>query len=102
MSPVIDTKCAALAEYKRSSGEKSMQALRATRNKVQQTTRRCAIEYWQQLSSSIQFAAAAGNIRGMYDGIKTALGPTQSKTATLKSTSGEVITDNGKQIDRWV
>ncbi|XP_076041841.1 uncharacterized protein LOC143025721 [Oratosquilla oratoria] len=54
MSPVIDAKRAALAEYKRSPNEKTLQALRAVRSKVQQTARRCANEYWQQLSDSIQ------------------------------------------------
>ncbi|XP_076047010.1 uncharacterized protein LOC143028573 [Oratosquilla oratoria] len=102
MSPVIDAKRAALAEYKRSPNEKTLQALKAVRSKVQETARRCANEYWQQLSDCIQFAAVSGNIRGMYEGIKTALGPTQSKTAPLKTTSGEVITDKGKQMDRWV
>lgn len=46
--------------------------------------------------------ATTGNIRGMYDGLKTALGLTQSKTAPLKSTTGEVITDQGQQLNRWV
>ncbi|XP_076053640.1 uncharacterized protein LOC143032647 [Oratosquilla oratoria] len=101
-SPVIDTMRAALAEYKRSPSEKILQALRAVRSKVQKTARRCANEYWQHLSDSIQFAAVSGNIRGMYEDIKTALAPTQSKTAPLKTTSGKVITDKGKQMDRWV
>ena len=43
-----------------------------------------------------------GNIRGMYDGIKKALGPKQSKTAPLKSSSGEIITNKGQQMERWV
>ncbi|XP_076042204.1 uncharacterized protein LOC143026092 [Oratosquilla oratoria] len=102
MSPVIDAKRAALAEHKRSPSEKTLQAHRAVRSKMQQTARRCANEYWQQLSDSIQFAAVSGNIRGMYEGIKTAQRPTQSKTAPLKTTSGEVITDTGRQMDRWV
>ena len=102
VSPVTDAKRAALAEYKRSPSEKTLQALRAARNKVQQTARRCANEYWQQLSDSIQFAAVSGNIRGMYEGIETALGPMQSKTAPIKTTSGEVITNKGRQMDRWV
>ena len=38
----------------------------------------------------------------MYDGIKKALDPTQSKTAPLKSSSGEIITDKGHQMERWV
>ena len=38
----------------------------------------------------------------MYDGIKKALGPTQCKTAPLKSSSGEIITYKGQQMERWV
>lgn len=34
----------------------------------------------------------------MYEGIKRALGP----TAPLKSAIGELTTDKGKQIERWV
>ncbi|XP_076060094.1 uncharacterized protein LOC143036520 [Oratosquilla oratoria] len=47
-------------------------------------------------------AATTGNIRGMYDGIKKALGPTQSQTAPLKSATGEIITNQGQQMGRWV
>ena len=79
-----------------------LQILRAARSKVQQTARRCANEYWTQLSQDIQTAAITGNIRGMYDGIKKALGHTQSKTAPLKSSSGAIITDKGQQMERWV
>ena len=38
----------------------------------------------------------------MYDGIKTALGPIQRKTAPLKSTTGDVITDQAQQMHRWL
>ncbi|XP_050710731.1 uncharacterized protein LOC126995286 [Eriocheir sinensis] len=102
LTPVIEAKRAALAEYRRSPSEKTLQALRTARSKVQQTARRCANEYWQELSHDIQTAAETGNIRDMYEGTKKALGPTQSKTAPLKSSSGEVITDKGKQMERWV
>ena len=102
MRPVIEAKRKALIEYKRSPSERNLQILRAARSKVQQTARRCANEYWTQLSQDIQTAAITGNIRGMYDGIKKALGPTQSKTAPLKSSSGAIITDKGQQMERWV
>ena len=72
------------------------------RSKAQQTARHCANEYWTELSETIQSAAIAGNTRGMYDGIKTAMGPVQNKTAPLKSTIREVITDKGQQMERWV
>ena len=102
MTPVIEAKRTALIEYKRSPSERNLQILRAARSKFQQTARRCANEYWTQLSEDIQTAAITGNIKGMYDGIKKALGPTQSKTAPLKSSSGEIITDKGQQMERWV
>ena len=35
--------------------------------------RRCANEYWTQLSHDIQTAAITGNSRGLYDGIKKAI-----------------------------
>ena len=38
----------------------------------------------------------------MYNGIKQALGPTQKKTALLKSATGEVIQDREQQMDHWV
>lgn len=58
--------------------------------------------YWQNLCAKIQTAADCGYAKGMYEGIKTATGPTSVKTAPLKVKSGEVITDQSKQLQRWV
>ena len=71
--------------------------LRAARSKVQQTTRHCANEYWQNLCAKIQLAADCGHAKGMYEGIKTATGPTSVKTAPLKSK-----TDQSMPLQRWV
>ena len=38
----------------------------------------------------------------MYDGIKKAQGPTLNKTAPVRSSTEEVITDRGHQLERWV
>ena len=54
------------------------------------------------LCGSIQQAANTGNIKGMFEGIKTATGPCISKSAPIKSKSGEPITDRTKQLNRWV
>ena len=62
--------------------------------------RRCANEYWQELSHNIKTVAATGNIGGMYKGIKKTLGSTQSVTAPPKTNSREVITDKAKQMER--
>ena len=102
LNTVIEEKRAALMEHKRQPTQSTLQALREARGKVQRTARRCANDYWIQLCESIQLAADTGNIRGLYDGIKKAIGPTHSKTAPLKSTTGETITDKSKQMERWV
>ena len=82
--------------------QRTLQTLRSARNNVQQTARRCAHDYWQQLCESIQRSADIGNIRGMYDGIKKAMGSTQNKTVPLKSSTGQIIHDKAKQMERWV
>ena len=102
MTPIIEAKHTALTEYKQSPTKQNLQTLRTARSKVQFITRHCANEYWTEHSEMIQMAAAMDNIRWMYDGIKKALGPMQSKTAPLKSATGEVITDQGQQMERWV
>ena len=102
MQPVIDAKRSTLISYKRDPSQKNLQALRAARSKAQQTARRCANDYWLQLSDNIQQASDSGNIRGMYEGIKQATGKLTKKTAPLKSKTGEVITDRDKQMGRWV
>ena len=39
---------------------------------------------------------------GMYDGIKKVLGTTLNKTVPIRSSTGEVITDRGLQLERWM
>ncbi|CAE1296799.1 unnamed protein product [Acanthosepion pharaonis] len=86
----------------RSSQPLKTRDLKAARSKAQQTARRCANDYWVNLCSRIQTAADSGNARGMYTSIKTATGSTPINTAPLRSKVGEVITDQGKQLEYWV
>ena len=101
MEPVIEEKRALLLELHRNPTKKTRAAYNAARNKSKQTARSCANDYWQNLCSNIQTSADMGNARGMYQGMKKAFGPSATKTAPLKSTSGEVITEPSKQMDRW-
>ena len=102
MEHVIDAKRSALITFKSDPSQTNKTALRAARNIAQQTARHCANNYWLQLCQSIQTSSDTEHIRGMYDGIKKATGPTIKKTAPLKTKSGEVITDSNKQMERWV
>ena len=63
---------------------------------------RSANDFWLQLSNHIQVCADTGNLKGMYDGIKQAIGPMQSRTAPLKSATGDAIKEKSKQMEHWV
>ena len=50
MTPIIEAKRAAIAEYKRAPSERNLQILRIARSKAQQTARCCTNEYWTELT----------------------------------------------------
>ena len=102
ITPVLDQKRRALLRHKKRPTTSSKQSLMIIRKQARRTARRCANDYWMKLSQEIQQAADSGNIRGMYEGIKKATGPTSKKTAPLKDLQGNVITDKTKQMHRWV
>ena len=102
MQPVTEAKRKAMLAHKQNPSPSTRDALRAARSKAQQTSRRCANEYWQNLCAKTQLAADCSHAKGMYEGIKTATGPTSVKTAPHKSKTGEVITDQSMQLHRWV
>ncbi|XP_037804507.1 uncharacterized protein LOC119598887 [Penaeus monodon] len=101
LEPAIEAKRAALINHKREPTVKSLAALRKARNDSQRIVRRCANDYWINLCESIQLSADCGNIRGMYEGMKKAFGPSINKIAPLKSTAGDIITVCSKQMERW-
>ena len=76
--------------------------LRVAPGKVQQISRRCANDFWLQLCNHIQVCAYTGNLKGMYEGIKQAIGPMQSRIAPMKSATCDAITDKSKQMECWV
>ncbi|RDD64003.1 hypothetical protein DU478_22495, partial [Thalassococcus profundi] len=102
MEPALATKGAALVKYKRKPCEKTLAAYREARNNAKRVARRCANDYWLKLCSDIQTSADCGNTRAMYEGMKKAFGPSVTKIAPLKSTSGNIIKDRGGQMERWV
>ena len=101
LEPAINAKRSALIEYKIQSSETTLAAYREARNSANRVARKCANDYWLKLCSDIQISAECGNICAMCEGIKKAFGPSAIKIAPLKSTSGDIITDQGKQMERW-
>ena len=53
------------------------------------------------LCAEIQSAVDAGNIRGLFEGIKRAIGPTQLKCVPLKTSTVESIAYKSKLILCW-
>ena len=100
MEPLTAAKRSALIQYKKDPNRKHLVSLQEVRKKTQQQARCCANEYWMKLCSSIEESSNTGNARGMYEGIKQAIGPNVKKIAPLKSKTGEIITDRRKQMER--
>ena len=101
MEPALEKKRAALLERHKNPSKKTKAAFKAACSNSQRIARKCANDYWQNLCSGIQTSADFGNARGMYEGMKKAIGPSATKTAPLKSKNGDVITEPNKQMDRW-
>ncbi|XP_069161741.1 uncharacterized protein [Procambarus clarkii] len=83
-------------DYESNDGEGGAPLLPDLQGQYRRSARERAV--W----ASIQTAATVGNIGGMYEGIKQATGPTQNRTAPLKSATGEIIKDRDQQMNRWV
>ena len=75
--------------------------LRKARNGAQWIAWCCINDYWLNLCQSIQLSVVHGNIHAMYDGMKKAFGPSTTKIPSLKSTTSDTITDQGKEMERW-
>ncbi len=101
MEPAITAKGASLLKYKRDLCEKTLAAYRQAHNSAKKISCKCANDYWLKLCSDIHTSADCGNTWTMYEGMKKAFGPSVIKTAPLKSTSGDVIKDCSKQMERW-
>ena len=102
MEPLIEVKRLALSAHKRRPSRQTKKALRDATLKAKKAAKECANSYFLDLAGNIQMAADTGNIRGVYEGIKKATGPTPSKAAPLKELDGSVITDKSQQMSRWV
>ena len=98
LTALTEKRCAAALDYKQNPSQASLQTLMSARNEVQRTARRCANDFWLQLGESNRHAADTGNTAGVYDGTKKAIGPTVSKIAPLKTTTGVTITGRAKQM----
>lgn len=72
----------------------------ATRERPLQGKSNYENAYWTELCQDTQACANAGDVAGIYVGIKRAIGPTPKKTAPLKEIDASIITNSGHQMLR--
>ncbi|XP_038073007.1 uncharacterized protein LOC119741328 [Patiria miniata] len=99
--PLVEDKRKALLRYREVSTRSNFARLKTARQNLHRETRKCANQYWLDLCQKIQVSADTGNLREMYDGIKTAIGPTRRKVAPLRDLQGNLLTDTDQQLQRW-
>ena len=75
LTPLLEGKQAVLLAHKQNPTPATQQALTSAHSQAQRSARRCANDYWLKLCSNIQCSADSGNIRGVYEGMKKAIGP---------------------------
>ena len=90
-----------MQNYRHTRSKRYPEALRQARSRAEEECKNCANNYWMSLCAEIQSVADAGNIRSLFEGIKKAIGATQSKCAPLKTSTGETIIDKSKLMLYW-
>ena len=100
--PLIDARKSARLEFMKNPTDSTQARLKKAKSDLQRKSRICANEYWTNLCTQMQTAADTGNLRGLYDGLKTALGPRTNKVAAIKSLDGNELTDKTSQMSRWI
>lgn len=102
ISPVLAEKRKLRNIYLANPTQANADCLKEAKSKAQRVSRQCIERYWQDLSSHIQHCADTGNLRGVYRGIKEAIGPKPRKMAPLLDLDGNTLTDPSQQMSRWV
>ena len=62
----------------------------------------CVRAYWDSLCTRIETARDSGNIKEMFEAIKTATGPSIQTAGVLKKKDGTVIEDQDQKLNRWI
>ncbi|CAB3245043.1 unnamed protein product [Arctia plantaginis] len=98
----VNEKRKAFLKYREHPCPNTEKEWRSSKAAFQRVARHCANAYWIEACRTIQACADVGDFGGIYSGIKRALGPVPKMTAPLKEVDGSVITDNCRQLARWV
>ena len=76
--------------------------LRRAKANVHRLVRAALRNFWTKIRTEVQRCSEVGDLRGVYNGIKSAVEPHPVRTASLLSVQGSLIQDPSLQLDRWV
>ena len=102
LKPALEQKRKSLLKVKSRPTRQAIADYRLSKATAQRTVRQCVREYWDSLCSRIERARDSGNIREMFEAIKTATGPVRQTTGILKKKDGSVIESTEQKLDRWI
>lgn len=102
ISPILSEKRRLRNAYMSNPSQENADRFKEIKSKAQRVSRQCFEKYWNDLSSRIQLCSDTGNLRGLYKGIKEALGPKPRRIAPVLDANGQVLTDSSQQMTRWV
>ena len=102
LTPLLENKRMAWIKYKQFPTRGNLKRLRLARNTFLSTARTCANDFWNELCRQIQRDADTGNAKGLYEGIRKAVGPERRPTAPLLGLDGNLIRDEMGIMNRWV
>jgi len=75
--------------------------LRTAKANVQRLVRATVRKFWAKIITEVRRCFEAGDVRGIYNVIKSAIEPHPVRTSLL-SAQGSIIQDPSLQLDRWV
>ena len=102
MKPAIEAKRKALLEFKSMPNVKTSARYSESRSLAQRPARQTLNQYYVGLSEDIETAPTTANLKSMYAGMTTAIGPTVKKTAPIRSKDGVTLTKRADQMNRWI
>jgi len=98
--PAVAAKRSARLKVTVRNSRSAHRELQAAKRTVQCLTRFAVSLCWENLSTRMQQCADCGDLRGLYSGIREAIGPIAKKVSPLLAADGALLVDTSAQLER--
>ena len=100
--PAVEARIEARLQLKTRNTRTAKARLLTAKANVQRLVRAALGDVWSKISTEVQRCSEAGDLRKVYNGIKSAIEPHPLRTASPLSVKGSLIQNPSLQLDRWV